>query len=159
MPAAWAPLEPAEYLARDESSIFRFEGFGHYGEAVGARAERLADCGFAPRYLGNRCGFGEYALVPGRMLAVGDCSPGVLARMAGYLALRARAFASSTPQTPELETMLRWNWQVEFGEELGNAESRLDPERVVVCDVGTIESVGGGSIRCMIAGNYLRGKN
>ena len=71
MPAAWPPLEPARFLARDEQSIFRFEGFGHYGEAVGARAALLADRGFAPRYLGNRRGFGEYALVPGRMLTSG----------------------------------------------------------------------------------------
>ena len=30
--------------------------------------------------------------------------------------------------------MLRWNWQLEFGEELGDAESRLRIGRVVVCD-------------------------
>jgi hypothetical protein len=134
MPAAWPPLEPAKFLARDERSIFRFEGFGHYGEGVGARAILLADSGFAPRYLGNRRGFGEYALVPGRMLAAGDCSPELLERMARYLALRSTAFASAAAQTPELETMLRWNWQNEFGEELGGAESRMSTERVVVCD-------------------------
>ena len=66
MPASWAPLEPAKILARDERSIFKFEGFGHYGEAIGTRAKLLAERGFAPRYLGNRRGFGEYELVPGR---------------------------------------------------------------------------------------------
>ena len=30
--------------------------------------------------------------------------------------------------------MLRWNWQNEFGEELGSAESRMSAERVVICD-------------------------
>ena len=134
MPASWATLEPATFLARDERSIFRFEGFGHYGEAVGARAELLADCGFAPRYLGNRRGFGEYALLSGRMLALGDRSPALLTKMASYLARRSTAFRSATAQTPELEAMLRWNWQLEFGEELGRAESRLNPERVVICD-------------------------
>ena len=75
MPASWPALEPARFLARDEPSIFRFEGFGHYGEAVGARAALLADCGFAPQYLGNRRGFGELCAgagtnaVPGRPLA------------------------------------------------------------------------------------------
>jgi len=134
MPAAWPPLEPAKFLARDEQSFFRFEGFGHYGEAVGARAARLADCGFAPPYLGNHRGFGEYELVPGQMLALGDCSTELLERMASYLALRGTAFACATEQAPELETMLRWNWQNEFGEELGSAESRMGAERVVVCD-------------------------
>jgi hypothetical protein len=134
MPAVWAPLEPARFLARDEQSIFRFEGLGHYGEAVGARAALLADSGIAPHYLGNRGGFGEYALVPGRMLALGDFSPELLDKMAGYLALRTTAFTSAEEQTPELDTMLRWNWQNEFGEELGREESRMNTERVVVCD-------------------------
>lgn len=134
MPASWASLEPAKFLSRDEQSIFRFEGFGHYGEAAGNRAALLAERGFAPRYLGNRFGFGEYALLSGRTLALADRSPELLERMASYLALRATAFATDTRQTPELETMLRWNWKVEFGEELGRAESRLRMERVVVCD-------------------------
>ena len=134
MPAVWPPLEPARFLARDEQSIFRFEGFGHYGEAVGTRAALLADCGYAPRYLGHRCGFGEYALVPGRMLTAADCSRELLERMASYLVLRCTAFASQAEQTPELEAMLRWNWLNEFGEELGSAESQMSTEHVAICD-------------------------
>jgi hypothetical protein len=134
MPAVWAPMEPASFLARNEQSIFRFEGFGHYGESVGVRAALLGDSGFAPSYLGNLRGFGEYALVPGRMLNTGDLSPELLEKMSGYLALRSTAFANPAEQTPELNAMLRWNWQNEFGEELGNAESQLSTERVVVCD-------------------------
>ncbi len=72
MPASWAPLEPAKFLARDERSIFKFEGLGHYGEAIGTRARLLAECGFSPRYLGNHCGFGQYELVPGRVLEPGE---------------------------------------------------------------------------------------
>ncbi|MGC2211208.1 MAG: hypothetical protein WA532_13960 [Candidatus Korobacteraceae bacterium] len=134
MPAAWPSLEPARFLARDEQSIFRFEGFGHYGEAVGARAALLADRGYAPRYLGHRRGFGEYALVPGRTLTLADCSRELLERMASYLALRCTGFASQAEQTPELETMLRWNWLNEFGEELAGAESQMNTERVAICD-------------------------
>ncbi len=134
MPASWAPLEAAKHLARDERSIFKFEGFGHYGEAIGERAKLLAECGFSPRYLGNRCGFGQYELVPGRVLALRDCSPELLERMADYLALRSTAFARDVQQSPEIEKMLRWNWQLEFGEELADAESRLCSVRVVICD-------------------------
>jgi hypothetical protein len=133
-PASWAPLEPAKFLARDNQSIFKFEGFGHYGEAVGVRARQLAARGFAPRYLGNRRGFGEYELVPGRMLEGHDHSAKLLERMAEYLAFRFANFASDEAQNPELEKMLRWNWQLEFGEELSDAESRLRTRRVVVCD-------------------------
>jgi hypothetical protein len=134
MPAVWAPLEPAKFLARDEHSIFKFEGFGGYGGVIGTRATLLADCGFSPRYLGNQCGFGQYELVPGRVLTPCERSPELMERMAAYLALRATAFASGTPQTPEIENMLRWNWQLEFGEELDAAESRLSTARAVFCD-------------------------
>ena len=134
MPASWAPLEPAKFLARDRRSIFKFEGFGHYGEAAGARAAWLAARGFAPRYLGNRRGFGEYELVAGRTLERHDTSAELLERMAEYLALRFACFAGDSPQSPELETMLRWNWRLEFGEELSAAESQLRCTRAVVCD-------------------------
>ncbi len=134
MPASWAQLEPAQILACDERSVFKFEGFGHYGEAIGERAKLLAERGFSPRYLGNQCGFGQYEVVAGRAMELCERSPELLNKMAAYLTLRAKAFASDTPQTPELECMLRWNWQLEFGEELDDAESQLCIERVVVCD-------------------------
>ena len=134
MPAVWAPLEPAKLLAHDQLSIFKFEGFGGYGEAIGMRAKLLASLGFAPDYLGNQCGFGQYELVPGRVLTLCERSPELMEKMAAYVALRATAFASETPQTPEIENMLRWNWQLEFGEELDLAESQLRTARVVVCD-------------------------
>ncbi len=90
--------------------------------------------GFAPRYFGNRRGFGEYELVPGKMLELRDRSAELLERMAEYLAFRFSDFVSDSSQSPEIEKMLRWNWQLEFGEELSDAESRLRTDRVVVCD-------------------------
>jgi hypothetical protein len=134
MPASWAPLETAKILSLDERSIFKFEGYGHYGAAIGQRAKLLAECGFAPRYLGNHSGFGQYELVPGKVLQSCEHSPELLERIAGYLALRSTEFASNTPQTPEIEKMLRWNWQLEFGEELDLSESQFCIARVVVCD-------------------------
>lgn len=134
MPASWASLEPAQFLASDEHSIFKFEGFGHYGKAIGNRAKLLAAYGFSPHYLGNDCGFGQYELVPGCLLAPRDRPPELLERIADYLALRSTAFAVDTPQNPELEKMLRWNWELEFGEALSNEDSQLPTERVIVCD-------------------------
>ena len=133
-PATWAPLEPAKFLSADERSIFKFEGFGHYGEDVGTRAMLLAARGFSPRYLGNRRGFGRYELVAGHGLALCDRSSALLDRMAEYLAWRAEEFATLTSQTPELEAMLRWNWQEEFGQELRSEESQLQVARLCVCD-------------------------
>lgn len=133
-PATWAPLEPAKFIASDGRSIFKFEGFGHYGEEAGERALLLAGHNFSPRYLGNSRGFGRYELLPGRMLSLGDRSPELIDHMAEYLAWRAGAFASTEPQTPELEQMLRWNWQSEFDEELSPGESRLEVAHLTVCD-------------------------
>jgi len=134
MPATWAPLEPAKYFAKDERSIFKFEGFGHYGEEAGERAILLAARGFSPRYLRNQNGFGRYEFLPGRTLNSGDRSSEVITSMAEYLAWRGKAFASAAAQTPELEKMLCWNWHSEFGEELEPDESWLKVERVTVCD-------------------------
>jgi hypothetical protein len=157
VPGSWASLEAAKFLA-PEQSIFKFEGFGHYGEAIGDRAKLLAASGFSPRYLGNRCGFGQYELVPGRSLDLSDRSPEVLERMADYLALRSTAFATNTPQTPELERMLRWNWKLEFDEELRSDESRLCPARVVVCDGRMMPHewlrTTGGKLLKLDAGNH-----
>lgn len=134
IPACWAALEPAKFLSLDQQTIFRFEGFGHYGREVGDRARLLAAHGFSPAYLGNRAGFGEYELVEGEKLSRGDLSPELVERIADYLALRAREFASAQQQSPELGAMLRWNWQVEFGERLDPVESTLHCERAVICD-------------------------
>jgi hypothetical protein len=133
VPGSWAQLEPAKFLA-PERSIFKFEGFGHYGETIGNRAKLLAASGFTPRFLGNYSGFGQYELVPGRMLDLGDRSPEVLERMADYLALRSTVFATDAPQTPELERMLQWNWELEFEEKLSIDDSQLHPVRTVICD-------------------------
>jgi len=132
-PASWTPLEPAKFLAEDERSVFRFEGYGHYGEEIGARAMLLAARGYSPRYLGNHCGFGEYERAEGRMLTLCDRSREMLRYMAEYLAWRAEAFQSEG-QAPELEEMLRWNWQAEFDEELRAEEWQLPAVRVALCD-------------------------
>ena len=134
MPASWAPLEAAKFISADERSIFRFEGLGHYGETVGERSRLLAAHGFAPAYLGNIAGFGRYRMLNGCRLRREALSPELVVRMAEYLALRAAALRTSEAQSPELETMLRWNWKLEFGEELGANETGLRAERVVICD-------------------------
>jgi hypothetical protein len=132
--SSWTALEPAMYLSRDRQSIFCFAGFGHYGEAVCARARLAAEAGFAPRYLGSSRGFRQSAVIAGQTLKQQDCSPELLAKMAAYVVFRAEACAVDEPQSSELEAMLRWNWQIEFGTELDGAEAELKAERVVICD-------------------------
>jgi len=147
MPASWPPLEPAKFLALDGQSIFKFTGFGHYGNTASARALILSHQGFSPHHLDQRCGFGECEFVPGRMLQLCDRSPELLGKIAEYLAFRSMAFPSNIPQTPELEKMLRWNWQLEFGDELSDDESRFCSTRAVVCD------------GCMMPHKWLRAEN
>lgn len=131
---SWTALDPPMYLSRDRQSTFCFAGFGHFGEGVCARARSLAEAGFAPRHLGSSRGFRHTELIVSPPLQSGGCSPELLARIAAYVALRSEAFSASTAQSCELEAMLRWNWQVEFGVELGSAEAQLKAERVAICD-------------------------
>ncbi|HEX6880383.1 MAG TPA: hypothetical protein VF135_08475, partial [Terriglobales bacterium] len=40
-PASWTQHESAKYLSDDRKSIFKFLGYGHYGECLARRAEKL----------------------------------------------------------------------------------------------------------------------
>jgi hypothetical protein len=134
VPATWTALEPAKFLSRDGQSLYKFEGLGHYGEELGARALMLAGHGFSPSYLSSRRGFGCYRMIRGRALTWRDLARGALERVAEYVAWRGAAMPSTQPQSAELEKMLRWNWQAEFGDELSAEEGRLPVHRPTVCD-------------------------
>jgi len=155
---SWRALEPAMFLSRDRHSLFCFAGFGHYGEAVCARARHLSETGFAPRYLGSVRGFRQAAIAAGKTLTAADRSRELLARIAAYLALRSEDFAVATGQSCELEAMLRWNWQIEFGAELGSQEARLQVAAVTVCDNLLAPAqwlrTGTGKLLKLDAGNY-----
>lgn len=130
----WTQLDVPKYVSHDNRFMFRFEGFGHFGSAIGARSRRLAELGLSPQYDGNFEGFGRYRIVDGRSLSGSNLSPGVLRHMAEYCAIRAREFPHRVEETSELQQMLRCNWRTEFGTELDEELASLEVVSPVISD-------------------------
>ena len=131
-PACWTQLERNKYLSADGSSLFKFEGFGRYGEAVYQRAQQLAGAGFAPQVLGYDTGFVEYATVSGPPMRAPQCGREVLLRLAEYCAFRVATQAAMAPGAVSLESMLQHNLRLEFG--LQQFGLKLPLEKLVVAD-------------------------
>ena len=133
-PASWRQMERLKFLSEDGSLLFRFEGFGRFGEAVHQRAVKIADAGFGPMPLPPEEGFGVYPMIAGRSLTPARSTPQVLTRLAEYCAFRTQILPYGVSHTPELETMLRFNTLEEFGTELPAVLSVLPIERPVIAD-------------------------
>jgi hypothetical protein len=114
-PACWPQLESSKYLSADRSSMFKFHGYGHYGQRIEERGHKLADAGFSPKALGRLRGYGNYEFLGGRVLTQADLSATQLQRMAEYCAFRRAEFRTEEPPH-EIEAMANWNWECEFGE-------------------------------------------
>ena len=137
-PSSWLQMERLKFLSADENRIFRFEGFGRFGGDVYDRATKVADAGFGPMPAAREAGFGVYPVLPGRYLSPADATEEVILRLAEYCAFRARHITSQVSQTPELETMLRFNIQQEFAVELPVQLAGLRIERPVIADGRTL---------------------
>lgn len=133
-PPSWTHLERLKFLSEEGTLVFRFEGFGRFGTAVHDRAKRVAEAGFGPMPLRREEGFGVYSVLRGRYLSPTDAHPIVLSRLAEYCSFRAANITSETTHTPDLETMLRFNTQEEFGIELADSLTELKIERPVIAD-------------------------
>ncbi len=133
-PASWIQMERLKFLSADGSRLFRFEGFGRFGEEERWRAAKVAEFGFGPMPEVPEQGFGVYSMIEGRHLSAPDANAVVLDRIAEYCAFRARELPADVSETPELETMLRFNTQQEFGIELPAHLRRLAIDRPVIAD-------------------------
>ncbi|HKW24743.1 MAG TPA: hypothetical protein VJN48_03115 [Terriglobales bacterium] len=131
-PACWTQLERNKYYSADGGSLFKFEGFGRYGQTVGERAWQLDEAGFGPAVLSHDSGFIEYATVPGQPLRRIDCNGACLKRLAEYCAFRAATQTAAAPSPVSLESMLAHNLRVEFGVE--QYELRLPVDKLVIAD-------------------------
>ena len=131
-PACWTQLERNKYFSADGRSLFKFEGFGRYGESVAERGRQLAEAGFAPALLGSDNGFVEYAAAPGRPMRAEQCRMKTLERLADYCAFRALNQTAAAPGAISLESMLQHNLKVEFGRERWGLKAPVD--RLVVAD-------------------------
>jgi hypothetical protein len=116
-PAAWTSFERLKYLSAAEHGspkLFKFAGFGRYGEQVFERERRLSDAGFGPLPRLESDGFISYAFIDGRSMAASDLlqngvAQRVLARLAEYCAFRLYAFSAEISDLHSLHQMAEHN--------------------------------------------------
>jgi hypothetical protein len=120
-PASWTSLERLKYLPAcggTNAKLFKFLGFGHYGQQVFEREEQVAARGFGPPLHRESEGFASYRWIGsrvagcglhGRPMSAGDLSARTLERLAAYCAFRAQAFAAEVADLGALEQMAEHN--------------------------------------------------
>jgi hypothetical protein len=131
-PASWIALERMKYLSPNhfEQRLFKFAGFGHYGERVLEREEQIAGADFGLLPLRQAHGFVSYEWIAGRPMSAEGLTRDALKRLAGYCAFRARAFPTPPADLQALQQMADHN-----AEQLGlDAPGRLQLQRPVIAD-------------------------
>jgi hypothetical protein len=147
-PAIWTSFERLKYLSSaDHSSngcgeprLFKFAGFGHYGDQVLECEQKVAVGGFGLQPRLESHGFISYPWVcnlrvcnpptEARPMSVSDLSQSVLERIAEYCAFRLRAFAIELSDLNALQEMAEHNLR-----ELGlDAPVDLQLEQPVISD-------------------------
>ncbi len=149
-PASWINFERLKYLSGSEpdQKLFKFLGFGHYGDQVLLREGEVAGGGFGLRPQRESDGFASYRWIAGRNsahgnhsrlagcglsgrpMSAGDLSEAVLERLAEYCEFRARTFAANTADAAALEQMAEHNLS-ELGVDWPVA---LKIKRPAICD-------------------------
>ncbi len=133
-PASWQQMERFKFLSADRKTIYKFDGFGRFGEEVLARALRLANAGFGPKAEFAGDGMIQYPVLAGRALTAADISTAILRQVAGYCAFRAREFQLTNAPPSQLADMLVFNVQHEFGVTPDVDASVLSAAAPVLCD-------------------------
>jgi hypothetical protein len=126
-------MERSKFISDDGQRLFKFHGYGRFGEEVGARVNTIAQAGFGPEYLGPKQGFGCTSIVPGRSAKRADLSPVLLSRMAEYCAFRAGHITTDYASTSELKRAVEANWEFEFGSNI-EPGLKLDIVKPVIAD-------------------------
>jgi len=154
-PACWPQMERLKFLSADRKRLFKFEGFGRFGEEVLQRANSLADAGFGPAVENAGDGMLSYSVVQGlRPIPNGfsreqsalnheisgerPATPlfhhDLLQRIAHYCAFRAQAFRTHETRKSQLGEMVEFNLRSEFGDPVNFTPGLLDTENPVLVD-------------------------
>lgn len=111
-PASWINFERSKFLSpadSPEQRLFKFLGFGHYGDDVLRREEIVADAAFGPHPRREAHGFVSYPRLFGRPMVARNLNQSVLARIAGYCAFRQRSFGQNVSRLDSLQQMAEHN--------------------------------------------------
>jgi hypothetical protein len=132
-PASWTTFERAKYLTAPncaEPRLFKFAGFGHYGDLACAREALVSASGLGPDPRLEADGFVSYPKLPGRPMSASDLNQRTILRLAGYCALREREFKAPVNDLNSLQQMAEHNL-AELGFDL---PLNLRLERPVIAD-------------------------
>jgi len=132
-PASWVNFERLKYLSAPGTPncrLFKFAGFGHYGQEIAAREQQLVEAGFGPPPLLEPEGYIAYPWITGRPMRADDLAPPVLERIAEYCAFRSKAFPAKVSDLRHLQQMAEHN----LDELKLEAEPALRLERPVISD-------------------------
>jgi hypothetical protein len=138
-PACWPQMERLKFLSPDGHSIYKFEGFGRFGEDVLSRAKVLADANFGCKAFGCKAedagdGMIRYPVIEGGAANASDVSTALLRRLAQYCAYRTAEFRSRDSAPTQLPAMLAFNTLQEFGVELGAEINELCAPESILTD-------------------------
>ena len=131
-PESWTQMERFKVLSPDGREFVKFEGMGRIGREAGERAHVLAESGFSPETFGTADGFISYAAIHGKHLGPHDLSSTILKRIARYCAFRMSEFRCDETQSSQLEEMLTYNLEQEFGREFRITAGRLTSVPILV---------------------------
>ena len=125
--------------AGEGTYLLKFAGLGRYGRERLARAELLADAGFAPRPIGLASGFIAMEFVPGQPLSPRDVNQDLLDSMARYLAFVDRTFPATLSVSFDLlMEMIRTNVAEGLGDEWRGDTERVGRFRQMVSDARAV---------------------
>jgi hypothetical protein len=135
-PGSWTNMERAKFLSHDGRVIWKFEGLGQYGDRAREEAEALATAGFGAKVVADAYGFVGYECLRGRPAAKQELSPERIRRIAEYCAFRAAKFHRqlTTAQQDDFATMVRVNFEREFGNRLDDALTEFKFVTPITCD-------------------------
>lgn len=132
-PAVWSSMERVKYLVPADDRklrLFKFSGYGHYGDSVFKREQQAAAARFAPMPRREEHGFVSYPWLDGRPMTTSNLSHEVIVRLAEYCAFRANTFSVPDAHISSLQEMAEHNLA-----ELGfNLPISLKLERPVIVD-------------------------
>jgi hypothetical protein len=133
-PACWPQMERLKFLSGDRRSLFKFEGFGSFGESARQHSSLLARGGFGyePEFAGD--GMTRYPVILGPCGEAQSVSRADLERLATYCAFRAAEFRVLPAQKPQLREMVEFNVRTEFGIDLHDQIECLDRITNVLVD-------------------------
>ena len=145
-PACWAQLERTKRLT-EGSALDKFEGYAPYCRPALARAELLAEAGFAPpaSYVGE--GRVRYPWLAGRRPRAAELDAAWIEHLARYCTFRTRACSAPDAEAAALTHMLRVNVREALGIELDErcalelragvvADARMQPHEWLMTPAG-----------------------